>query len=136
MSTLQSQQNSKALAYLNDDLSGSFRGKHHASSIPIEILHVVRKDHARDGAVGGQGHLEGIAFHLVVIGQAMARRAFALYTRGERIKAGRRPRCSCPACGSNVSQTRSPASGTYARATTLRGPRARPNRFRCGDFAP
>ena len=41
-----------------------------------------------------------------------ASRALALYARGDRTSAGRRPRCSCPAWGSKVSHTKSPASGT------------------------
>ena len=48
----------------------------------------------------------------VVSGQNKASPIFSLYARGDTTRAGRRPRCSWPAWGSNSSQTMSPRSGT------------------------
>ena len=46
-----------------------------------------------------RGTSKGYPFILEVIGRQRHREVFSLYIFGERINAGRFPRCSCPAYG-------------------------------------
>jgi len=50
----------------------------------------------------------------LVIGQRIANPTLLLYDSGDKTNAGRRPVCSCPACGLKVIQTTSPRFGIYA----------------------
>src|SRR6266699_28867 len=67
----------------------------------------------------GRPTSKGYPFTRLVTGQTTARLVFSLWLRGERTTAGRRPACSLPACGVKSNQIKSPATGTYSRATTV-----------------
>ena len=56
--------------------------------------------------------IEGISLTRLVIGQNKAKPTLPLYADGDNTRAGRRPACSCRACGMNESQAMSPRRGT------------------------
>src|SRR5579862_3048802 len=60
-STLHSKQHAQALAYINDDVSRHLRFEHRSSSLPIEILHVISENNARDLRARRERHLERVA---------------------------------------------------------------------------
>lgn len=63
------------------------------------------------GNPGGSGTSDAYPLILLVIGQTKAKDALELNRNEESTKAGLRPACSRPACGSKSNQTRSPESG-------------------------
>jgi len=93
---------------------------------PLSIRGFGRASRCR--RAGARWRLLKYALNCVVIGQPSIKPVRPLHAAGLRTTAGRYSVCSCPACGSNDTQTLSPASGTYAfRALPCRW--ARPSRL-------
>jgi hypothetical protein len=67
-------------------------------------------------------YLERVSLRLMRQRQTNAKPDFALYMFELSTSAGRRPAWSRPACGSSVSRTKSPASGTKAVLTRIPSP--------------
>lgn len=72
----------------------------------------------RAGNPGGNGTSDAYPLTLLVIGQTNAKEVFRLNRCEESTKAGLRPACSRPACGSKSNQTRSPESGQNGSTKT------------------
>ena len=79
---------------------------------PVQALHLVGQNDPGYRKTLGDCHLERVSLDSTRYGAKQARPTLRLYADGDNTSAGRRPACSCPACGVNESQTISPRRGT------------------------
>ena len=62
--SLESEEHSESLAYVSDGFRCRLGFKHNSARLPVEVLDVVREDHAGDLAARRQRHLEWIALYV------------------------------------------------------------------------